>query len=158
MLVFGVIFTLGGCAGLYAYLSPANIEGASRSAISALCIIFGLSTAVSSLLSSHTALKGSSSNDPHLAVQQKSRALKDDDRSLFRQKMLHLLTLGSIILGIVYHVAIMDSPSALATRILASAFASGATISLLSTMFLPSLLTSLIKRNAYFQRHKDNEN
>lgn len=158
MLLFVGVITLGGCAGLYAYISPENIEGASRSAISALSIIFGLSTAVSSLLSSHTVSKGSSSNDPHLAAQQKAKALKDDDRTLFRQKMLHLLTLGSIILGIVYLVAIKDSPCALTTRILAFAFASGATISLLSTMFLPNLLTSLIKRNAYFQRHKDNEN
>lgn len=155
MLLFGAIIALSGCAGLYAYFSPENIEGASRSAISALSIIFGLSTAVSSLLSSHTGLKGSSSNDPHLATQQKARALKDDDRTLVRQKRLHLLTLGSIILGIVYLVAISDSPCALTTRILAFAFASGATISLLSTMFLPSLLTSLIKRNAYLQRHKN---
>lgn len=158
MILFIAVFTLGGCAGLYAYFAPENIEAASRSTISALSIIFGLSTAVSSLLSSHTVLKGSSSNDPHLAAQQKIKALKDDDRTLVRQKWLHLLTLGSIIFGIVYLVAIKDSPCALATRVVAFAFASGASISLLSTLLLPSLLTSLIKRNTYLQRHKDTEN
>lgn len=153
VLLFGVIIAFGVFAGIYAYSFPENIEGASRSAISALSIIFGLSTAVSSLLSSHNALKGSSSNDPHLAAQQRAKALKDDNKTLFRQKLLHVFTLGSIIIGIVYLVAVKDSQCSVITRIIAFAFASGATISLLSTLFLPSLLTSLIKRNAYFQRH-----
>lgn len=153
ILLFGVIIALGLLAGGYAYSFPENIEGASRSAISALSIIFGLSTAVSSLLSSHNTLKGASSNDPHLAAQQRAKALKDDNKTLFRQKLLHLLTLGSIIIGIVYLVALEDSQCSVITKLIAFVFACGATISLLSTLFLPSLLTSLIKRNAYLQRH-----
>lgn len=154
MLTFGAIALLGGCAGLYAFLSPENIEGASRSAISALSIIFGLSTAVSAMLTSHSNIMASSSNDPHLAAKQKEQALKDDTRTLSRQRALHLVTLSSIILGVVYLVALKDSPCALATRILAFMFAGGATVSLLSTMFLPNLLASLVRRNAYLQRQK----
>lgn len=155
MLSFGAILLLGCCVGVYAFFSPANLESASSSAIAALSIIFGLSTAVSALLTSHTGEVSSSSNDPHLAAHQKDQIAKDDDRTLFRQKILHLVTLASIILGLLYLVALKDSPNGLITKILALGFASSATVSLLSTMFLPSLLTSLIKRNAYLQNKKN---
>lgn len=154
MLAFGAILIFGVCTGAYAFQFPENIESASRSAIAALSIIFGLSTAVSSLLASHLSAEFSSSNDPDLAAQQKEQARKDDNRTLSRQKALHLTALASIILGIAYLVAVKDSPSALVTKLLAFLFASGAMVSLLSTMFLPSLLTSLVRRNAYLQRQK----
>lgn len=158
MLWFGAIIVLACCTGFYAYFSPRNIENASSSAIAALSIIFGLSTAVSSLLSSQLGLMGKFSNDPHLAERQKEKLLKDDSRTLFRQKMLHILTLVSVISGILYLVAIKDSPCSLITRGLAFTFASSATVSLLSTLFLPNLLTSLIARNAYLTRHGDVKN
>lgn len=152
MINFVIILLLGVCAGTYAFYSPENIEGASRSAISALSIIFGLSTAVSSLLTSNKTEDVSSSNDPHLAKLQNEQAQRDDDRTLSRQKALHLITIASIILGIVYLVAVADSPCGIATKLLAFSFAFGATISLLSTMFLPSLLTLLVRRNAFLKK------
>lgn len=154
MLIFCAIILLSICAGIYAFLSPQNIEEASRSAISAMSIIFGLSTAVSSMLTSHSSDLSSYSNDPHLAATQKKHAIKDDNMTRARQRALHLAALSSIIMGIAYLVAVKDSPCAFITRILAFMFSIATTISLFSTMLLPDLLMSLVKRNAYLQRKK----
>lgn len=151
MIIFTGILLLGVCAGTYAFLSPENIQGASRSAISALSIIFGLSTAVSSMLMSSRNYAASTSKDPHLAKSQDEQAQRDDNRTLTRQKALHLITIATIILGIIYLVAVEAAPCGTATRVFAFLFSCGAIVCLLSTMFLPSLLTLLIRRNAFLK-------
>lgn len=152
MVAFIAILLLGILAGAYSFNFPENIEGAARSAIAALSIIFGLSTAISSLLTSYSTDVSSYSNDPHLAARQKEKAEDDDGRTLSRQMVLYLVTISSIVLGIVFLVAVKDAPHSMITKVIASLFSGGVTVSLLSTMFLPSLLASLIRRNAYFER------
>ena len=151
---FGVIFCLSCSAGLYAFFSPQNIEGASSSAIAALSIIFGLSTAVLTLLKPQEDKTTGLSNDPFQRAKQIEIIQRDDARTLSRQKTLHQITLASVIFGLIYLVALKDSPNSLITKTIAFSFSFSATFSLLSTMFLPNLLASLVERNSHIQGRK----
>lgn len=151
---FVVIILLSCSAGVYAFFLPQNIENASGSAIAALSIIFGLSTAVLTLLAPKMVEPAGLSNDPHQAAKQKDIICQDDDRTLLRQKTLHQITLVSVLLGLIYLVAIEDSPCSLITKTIAFSFSFSATFSLLSTLFLPNLLSSLVERNSHIHREK----
>lgn len=152
-----IIVLLGLSAGTYAYSFPQSIKDASRPAITALSIIFGLSTAISSVVGATLSDKHTSSNDPALAASQRIKARTDDNRTLSRLTILYQITLLTIITGIIYLVASDDSNCSQSTRILAFLFAAGMTVSLFSALFLPGLLTSTIKRNKYLQRLKSSE-
>lgn len=146
---FFLILVCSISAGFYAYNSPDNIEGAVRTTVSALSIIFALSTVVSSMLLAYAKTPQTSSNDPNLAELQRAKAIQDDGRTLSRQKALYVISIISIILGIVFLVAFKDSPCGGFTRCVAFAFATCATLSLLCTIFLPSLIADLFRRNLY---------
>lgn len=144
-------------AATYGFRSPTSFEAAARTAISSLSIIFGLSAAISSLIQSNASSSGAISNDPVVARRVTDKMVSDDHRTLRRQRLLHYATLISVILGLVYLVAIKDAPCATITRWITAAFVFGTSISLLSTLVLPNLLISLVKRNAHIQGKRRKE-
>ena len=149
IIAFILILICASLAALYGFRSPASFENAARTAVSSLSIIFGLTAAMSSLLHVNNKRPGNLSNDPKVAERIGAQLVHDDNRSLLRQGALHITALLSIILGLVYLVALKDAPNSVVTKSITAAFVFGTTVSLLSTLFLPKLLTTLVKRNAH---------
>ncbi|MEP3784134.1 hypothetical protein [Ascidiaceihabitans sp.] len=155
---FVLLILIAACgAATYGFRSPASFESAARTAISSLSIIFGLSAAISSLIQSNGSASGQVSNDPVVAKKISGKLVADDNRTLVRQRALHFSTLISVILGLVYLVAVKDAPCAIVTRWITAAFVFGTSVSLLSTLVLPNLLISLVKRNAHLQSKRSME-
>ena len=142
---------IGFGAGAYGYSSPCSFQTSAQTAVSSLSIIFGLSVAISSLLHINAGAAGRTSNDPATSASIDHKLASDDDRTLRRLMFLHVITLCSILLGLVYLVAIHDAPSAIITKAVTSAFVFCTAFTLLSTLFLPSLLVQMVKRNTYIK-------
>ena len=152
MLTFCAIVGLGLLTGRYAFTAPQNIENASEATITALSIIFGVSSAISSVLTAAAFNSSKISHDPHLSETQKKRLERDDDRTLARQTILNVTAFASIVLGIAYLVSFKADPISLVTKSLAGTFSFGATISLLFALYLPILHRAALRRSIYISR------
>lgn len=148
-LLFLIIGAVALAAAYYGYLSPGSFETAARTAVSSLSIIFGLSAAISSLVHINGNASLRVSSDPATSARIDEKLTSDDDRTLCRLRLLHLVTLVSIMFGLVYLVAVNDAPCAIFTKLITGAFVFGTSVALMSTLFLPSLLIAMVKRNAY---------
>lgn len=136
-------------AAIFAYFHPSHIETAGRAAISSLSIIFGLSTAVTSLLAVPVENPADLHNDPHLAKQIQAKIERDNRRTLNRQNAINTLAILSIVFGLVYLTANSYDGCSTATRFTAALFAASSTLCLLSALMLPHLLKTLFQRNTY---------
>lgn len=146
-----IIVVTAGAAAVFAFQMPAKIEPATNAMITSLSIIFGLSVAITSMAIPASTASKKLSNDPIVAKRQADKRQNDDKRTLTRQKLLTWAALAAVLLGIMFLVAFETSPCATITRLIAAAFTSTAACALLFTLFLPNLLTSLVRRNAYLQ-------
>lgn len=153
-LFFAVVATLACASAVYAYFHPDHIAVASQTAISALSIIFGLSTAITSILVTPNQTAAGLPSDPDLAKRILSRVAHDNDKTLKRQTYLNSAAIVAVIVGLIYLVAHSAQCTGQVTRLAAALFAFMSTVCLSYALLLPRLLKSLFQRNSYLSSRK----
>jgi hypothetical protein len=138
------------CA-IWGYANPDSIQRVAAYAISALTIVFALSTLVPTLLFSFLG-QVEHHNEPSLVAQQISTARNDDKRTISRLRWLNFITLLTVIVGLMFIASWDDECFHLFSRILAGIFSGGSVVVFLFSLFLPSLIQQLVLRGAYFRR------
>lgn len=141
-------------AAVYAFNYPTVIEPAANAAIASLSIVFGLSTAISSLASMNPSELSYLSRDQSVKGMQIATIIRDNQRTISRQKALNWSALTSVCLGLVYLVSVYVCVECLLAKIVAAAFTGLSFATLLFAFFLPALLSALIKRNSNWDKVK----
>lgn len=140
-LIYAVLISvLATGAGFFAFQNPHSLESASRSSISALSIIFGLSTAVSTLLSAREGRPDSTYGDPSLEKSIKRSFVQGQRQARQRQSWLNTAALLSIISGLIYQVVLSSHTQLIVLQVIATVFAALTSATLLFTLRMPGLM------------------
>lgn len=150
-----LVATLSAGAGLFAFNNHCSLEPAARSAISALSIIFGLSTAVSTLLSAREGRPEGSFGDPSVEKSVKRDFETGQRQARHRQAWLNVAALLSIIAGLIYLVLLDSHQATPAPQAAAVIFAVLSSATLLFTLRMPGLMLRIAERNEFFERRRD---